>query len=83
MPRLRIRIMPKSVKKPKIIVDIRINETLHTRAVRNRTYRGCASVSLFLDFTINAPSYCKFSNSDSHTLIRPTKIRAQNGPSIR
>ena len=35
-----------------IIVDIRINETLQTGAVRNRTYRGCASVPLFLDFTI-------------------------------
>ena len=35
-----------------IIVDIRINETLQPGAVSNRTYRGCASVSLFLDFTI-------------------------------
>ena len=36
-----------------VIVDLRINETLQTGAVSHRTYRGCASVSLFLDFTIN------------------------------
>ena len=29
-----------------------------TGAVRNRTYRGCASVSLFLDFTILRHSQC-------------------------
>ena len=35
-----------------IIVDLRINETLQTGAVGNRTYRVGASVYLFLEFTI-------------------------------
>ena len=35
------------------IVDLRINETLQTGAVTNRTYQGRGeSVSLFLEFTI-------------------------------
>ena len=54
MRRLRIRVVPKSVKEWKTIVDLRINETFQTGAVRkphlpgwvecgavgNRTYRG-------------------------------------------
>ena len=34
MPRLRIRSLPKSVKEWKTMVDLRINETLQTGAVR-------------------------------------------------
>ena len=42
----RLRLSNKMVKKPKIIVDPRINETLQTGAVKNRTYRG-AKVSIY------------------------------------
>ena len=38
-----------------IMVDLRINETLQTGAVGNRTYRGGESVYLFLEFTIKRP----------------------------
>ena len=34
------------------IVDPRINETLQTGAVANRTYRRSESVHLFFEFTI-------------------------------
>ena len=40
------------VRRWAIIVDLRINETLQTGAVGNRTYRVGASVYLFLEFTI-------------------------------
>ena len=40
------------IKVVSIIVDFRINGTRQTGAVTNRTYRGSASVSLFLEFTI-------------------------------
>ena len=39
MPRLRIWVIPKSVKKRKTIVDLRINETLQIGAVGNSAYR--------------------------------------------
>ena len=45
MPRLRCKgqpaiYPPKSVKKRKTIVDLRVNETLQTGAVANRTYQA-------------------------------------------
>ena len=62
MPRLRCWRQsaiypPKSVKKLKIIVDLRINETLQTGAVRKPHLPGGESVYLFLEFTINNPNY--------------------------
>ncbi len=38
-----------------VIVALRINETLQTGAVENRTYRRSESVYLFLEITIKRP----------------------------
>ena len=42
------------------MVVYRINETLQTGAVTNRTYRAGETVYLFLKFTINDPRETEF-----------------------
>ena len=56
------------------IVDFRINETLQTGAVGNRTYRVGESVYLFLEFTKDAPPTVSFVGPIGLKILKTMKM---------